>query len=342
MNRLKALLVSILTRWVSALSRENVENENQKPGEERQEANPEARNAPPIARTIIDVPQPILDEYRRNQKERSASERANRCAAAWAVAGAFLLAAVGIWQACLTRIANKQSADNFVATQRAAVYLGLPDGTIGGFSSDNSQVILQFRNYGASVAENTVIEIWPITFKADGIEHTLDIPPFQGFDHHGPYVPGVWIPPGAPYPKGAPISPDQAALVRAGQAILRVVIRTSYIDSLGTQACQAFLIQYDLASSFSLAATGNGELGKRLCDGRPHRMPFGAVAVGNKWTQVWPLKTARPLPGPHHHTTPDTANQQINSNGTLACPSQNRTAPSVVSGPAPLREGDRG
>jgi hypothetical protein len=48
-------------------------------------------------------------------------------------------------------------------SERAAVYLGLPDGKIADFSDNGgpNQLVLYFRNYGASTAKDTVIEVWP-------------------------------------------------------------------------------------------------------------------------------------------------------------------------------------
>lgn len=118
MKRLKLSLASILEKWASQLSRENVENEIQKTSSERYKPNPEARDTAPITRTIVNIPQSILDEYRRNQNQENASERANRTIATWAVAGAFLLAVIRIWQACLSRQANRDSQNGLELSER--------------------------------------------------------------------------------------------------------------------------------------------------------------------------------------------------------------------------------
>jgi hypothetical protein len=48
----------------------------------------------------------------------------------------------------------------FVASQQAAIYLGLPDGSTGELEQ-TGVFALHFRNYGLSPAENVLIEVWP-------------------------------------------------------------------------------------------------------------------------------------------------------------------------------------
>jgi hypothetical protein len=56
--------------------------------------------------------------------------------------------------------------ETLVASQRPALYLGLPGGQVADFVTEEGreQVALHFQNYGQSAARNTFIETWPIVF----------------------------------------------------------------------------------------------------------------------------------------------------------------------------------
>ncbi len=79
-------------------------------------------SAPPIARTIIEIPESILQEYRRDQKKQHRDNRKNRTIAWLAVVGAWFYATVTTFQYCEMKTATtaaKNSADSSFASVRA-------------------------------------------------------------------------------------------------------------------------------------------------------------------------------------------------------------------------------
>jgi hypothetical protein len=160
--------------------------------------------------------------------------------------------------------ANRDGERRFAATQRTAVYLGLPNGNIAEFDNNN-QIVLHFRNYGQSTAENTLPEAWPLIAVLNKPTAVFDIPPFQGFPPIvGPSLRGISIPPGFPKAKLVPIRVEDCELIEANKATLAVMGRISYIDSFG-KYCQPFVILYIGGSvCFDLSANpSNAMCGKK-------------------------------------------------------------------------------
>jgi hypothetical protein len=165
MKRSKLWLASILKKWASSLSGENQEKENYETSRERQKTDPEARRAAPVTWAIVDIADPILEEYRRNQKEESAKERKNRTIAIWAVIGAWLVAVIGVVQSCLTNIANHTSQQQLNLSQRPWISLDLStlsieNGTLifnekGAFTTITGEM----TNKGNSVAIHTMVSV---------------------------------------------------------------------------------------------------------------------------------------------------------------------------------------
>src|SRR5579862_5002518 len=162
MKPLSTWFASILRRWASRLSRENAKDEHQEPSTERQESNQERDEAAPVVRAVVDIGDAFLDEYRRSNEEQNATESKNQTIAWAAVIAAFALAAIGIWQACLTRQANQTTLDVFHTSERARIAIGRPDGVIADFYQfgGNCGVYMYLRNIGNTTAEKFTAEGW--------------------------------------------------------------------------------------------------------------------------------------------------------------------------------------
>jgi hypothetical protein len=117
MNRLRLSLASILKRWACGLNPQYLESQKA-PGDERPSRNLETRKTAPIIRTIVDISDPVLQEYRENQKEEAAREGRNQTIATWAVGVAGGIALIGLVQAYLTGQAIKVNKDALEVSER--------------------------------------------------------------------------------------------------------------------------------------------------------------------------------------------------------------------------------
>jgi len=95
----------------SNLSRENLASEDNETNRNQSSRYTEARHAAVITRTIIEIPDPVLQEYRRAQEAQKTDNRKTRYISLVAVIIAGGLAGIGIWQGCLTRRANQFSLE---------------------------------------------------------------------------------------------------------------------------------------------------------------------------------------------------------------------------------------
>jgi hypothetical protein len=161
---------------------------------------------------------------------------------------------------------NTQNERVFQATQRAAVYLGLPDGKFAEFASQREklQVLLYFRNYGGQTARDTIVEAWPIATSVDHPSYMVKVPPFPApRPNRGPD-----LPPGFPSTSALSTPDLTQSLVETGQIDLKVMGRISYRDDFGSH-CDSFSADYiPTLKSFSLTSTDV------LCDGKPHEIYF--------------------------------------------------------------------
>jgi hypothetical protein len=136
--------------------------------------------------------------------------------------------------------------EQFVASQRAAIYLGLPDGSTGGLEQ-TGVFALHFRNYGTSPAENVLIETWPAVIPNDrsqqSYERRLEIPAFQGFDSARTHVTGFPIPPGFSFTIRKTIDASDWQMVKSGSARLQVLVRVSYTNEFGNN-CHTLSVTY--------------------------------------------------------------------------------------------------
>jgi hypothetical protein len=144
------------------LSREDAKDENQEPSAERQERNHNHEEPEPGVRAVVDFGDTFLAEYRRNNKEQGATEAKNQTIAWAAVIAATALAAIGIWQACLTRQSNQTALDMFHASERARIAIGRPDGVLADFYQfgGNCGVYVYLRNIGHTTAKDFTAEGW--------------------------------------------------------------------------------------------------------------------------------------------------------------------------------------
>lgn len=219
-----------------------------------------------------------------------------------ATVGAFLAA---VYYASQAHEANKLTRCAFIASQRAALYLGWPDGRIGGFTksgkgkSERAWVVLYFRNYGRVAAENVLIELWPTVVIANKPAINKPIPAFQGFHPTGWSEAGISIPPGFPYKKPYPINSDQLRLVERGKdsglAELHILGRLSYTDRFG-QYCQAFSLEYagSPLNELSLLPTPHRD----YCGGQPQIATYSMqiIKMGTKPVHIWLIPTPTPIP----------------------------------------------
>jgi hypothetical protein len=187
----------------------------------------------------------------------------------------------------LAEKANNQATKSFATAQHAAVYFGLPDGKVGEFlkSTTGDQVVLHLRNYGASVAQNTIVEFWPVVLTL-GQPAILKIPPFYKFSEVGPHPAGFPVPPGFLFTSARQITKEEKRLIKYADATLMIVGRISYIDQFG-KYCQPFSVDYGSTTGFELARDPS----QPLCDGNPHEVQGYRVEVGRKPTRVWPPPT---------------------------------------------------
>jgi len=123
MKRLRPLFASILRRWASALSGENLANEDGEPNRNQSNRNSEARHTAPVTRTTVEIPDPVLQEYRRAQEAQETDDRKTRYVSLLAVIIAGGIAGIGIWQGCLTRRANSISLEALKLSEGADLIL---------------------------------------------------------------------------------------------------------------------------------------------------------------------------------------------------------------------------
>jgi hypothetical protein len=167
--------------------------------------------------------------------------------------------------------------EQFVASQRAAIYLGLPDGSTGELEQPGV-FALHFRNYGLSPAENVLIEVWPAVISYDHpqplYERRLEIPAFQGFDPTRAHSTGFPIPPGFPFTIHKTIASDDWQMVKSGRAQLQVLVRLSYINDFGNN-CHTLSVTYSPEmDNFTLGPRPS----KDYCGGRPQVAHFENAA----------------------------------------------------------------
>jgi hypothetical protein len=167
--------------------------------------------------------------------------------------------------------------EQFVASQRAAIYLGLPDGSIGELEQTGI-FALHFRNYGPSPAENVQVEIWPAVIPYDhpqlSHERRLEIPPFQGFDLSRVRSIGFPVPPGFPFTIRKSINSDDWQRVRSGKAQLEALVRVSYMNEFGNN-CHTLIIIYSREmAEFTLGPRPT----KDYCGGQPRMLELKTTA----------------------------------------------------------------
>ena len=168
------------------------------------------------------------------------SERANTATALSTV----VLAGVGIGALILTYCSNSQSRKQFAYTQRAAVYLGLRDGTLMKIETTNEgdvRIVAYVTNYGQTTAENVQVELFPITDPIDGTAQITRIPAFKGTVEKTEFTNPV--PPGFPFKESVSYSLKSLKDLRDEKATLEVVGRTTYRDGFGSY-CEPFDVRY--------------------------------------------------------------------------------------------------
>lgn len=164
--------------------------------------------------------------------------------------------------------------EQFVASQRAAIYLGLPDGSTGELQ-EAGVFALHFRNYGPSPAENVLVEIWPAVIPYNrtkpSYEQTLEIPAFQGFGSSRSHSTGFPIPPGFPFSVRKTIDLTDWQMVKSGSAELQALVRVSYTSEFGNN-CHTLSLRYSPEmGKFTLGPRPSEE----YCGGQPQIARFG-------------------------------------------------------------------
>jgi hypothetical protein len=147
--------------------------------------------------------------------------------------------------------------EQFVASQRAAIYLGLPDGSTGELEQ-TGVFALHFRNYGPSPAENVLVEVWPVVIPYDHSlslhERILEIPAFQGFGLGRTHSMGFPVPPGFPFTIRKSIDSDDWQRVKSGKAQLEALVRLSYMSEFGNNCHTLNLIYSTETGKFTLGS----------------------------------------------------------------------------------------
>jgi len=169
------------------------------------------------------------------------------------------------------RESNAQNEKVFQATQHAAVYLGLPNGRSMdlAFRGKEQRLVLYFRNYGASTAQNMTVEVWSVTTSPHHRSVTRTFPARPGESSH-PHGVGPDIPPGFQHAEYFLYTDSSRKSLETGQNTLKIIGRIMYADSFGPY-CETFSAVYQASpvKAFVLKAK-YGE----LCDGRPHEILF--------------------------------------------------------------------
>ena len=101
MKHLKQLLALIRQRWASRVERPI--NQQPKAGNERNPTDTNTEWTAPVTQTIEDVRDTIIQKYQRSQKEQQSEDRKNRTVTKFAVAGAWIYAAIATFQWCEMR-----------------------------------------------------------------------------------------------------------------------------------------------------------------------------------------------------------------------------------------------
>jgi hypothetical protein len=182
----------------------------------------------------------LTNEYKTRDEKNQGDQKKNRF---WVKFGAwvvFVYTTITAFQWCTLLESNRINRKSFEETQRAAVYLGRPDGEIGEFmpGKDILRIVLYFRNAGGTAAQRTVIDTWPITTTLGGPSVELK---FQPPDHH--YI-GPDIPPGVPYNTYIPYRDATQEELDSGKKDLVIYGRVTYSDSFGSH-CETFAVAYD-------------------------------------------------------------------------------------------------
>lgn len=119
------------------------------------EGNPPAEDtsgSTPVIRTIIEIPQSVMDEYRRAQQAENREHSKNRTVAWWAVFGAFTYALIAGYQSCLMR----ETEQIAVLNNRPVLYENGVKATEKTPDGIPSKVRVRFRNFGKSLAVGIV------------------------------------------------------------------------------------------------------------------------------------------------------------------------------------------
>jgi hypothetical protein len=176
--------------WYSSVTSDKDPIEkNPKTGSEGKPAAEDTSGGAPVIRTIIEIPDSIIQEYRRNNEEQKSENRKNHTIAIWAVAGAWIYATIALFQWCEMRktvreqiTANGIATENLRTTERAYIVMKSPtEGT------NQGRLVLRIMNTGRLPASeiNTTIyvarerfpEVSAFGFEKICVEHKYGLPP---------------------------------------------------------------------------------------------------------------------------------------------------------------------
>jgi hypothetical protein len=188
-----------LRNWASALNAENLANKDCEAASNQSRRDTEARNAAPVTRTIIEIPDSVLQEYRRVQEAQDTDNRITRYISLTAVIIAGGVAGIGIWQGCLTRQANNFAIEALGLSQGADLLLaGI------GFDDTYGEITYPFNNTGQRTAEIVkehfeeaiIIRLTniPIQHAQVDIDETLEVAPGKQTVGAGEFTVPDWQP----------------------------------------------------------------------------------------------------------------------------------------------------
>lgn len=197
----------------------------------------QASGAAPVARPFVQIPDSIMEEYRTGQKQQHRDNRISRWITGAAVAGAWIYAAIALFQWCTmqsqTSIFQSELSETqkeFRASARARMIIGNEKGVpveLQDFGN-KTQIVMHLRNDGHAAAHDVQIKFAAEVAPPDTTYQYSALNPAPGHYETGPTI-------GQGEPFDAYLALDQIAvtLVRNRTKGLRIVGRIIYWDEFG-------------------------------------------------------------------------------------------------------------
>jgi hypothetical protein len=148
------LAYGLLTRKRRINSRNSAPQQQVKTGSERNPTDQQTDNGPPITRAVIQIPETIFEELRTYKQQNDRENRINRRVAVTAVIGAWIVAALSLFQyieIIKTTKANEKAAN--AAAAATAAWIVYENWSFEGFNERNQvRFLIHFKNIGKTPA----------------------------------------------------------------------------------------------------------------------------------------------------------------------------------------------